>query len=505
MLASGDWGHTTLNGADRFDKPILVYWLQAASLAVFGATEFAARLPSALCAWAWTLAVAQFAAARWGGRVGVLAAIVLATSAGPLAIGRAATADGLLNLLLTLAGFDLWRALEHARGQGSRSAARVALRRVALWVGLGLLAKGPIALVVPGGAFAVWLVTRRVLAGEPIGPSLRWVSGDAVSWAIVGLVAGPWYLYALLRHGEAFVSGFLVRHNLERFSAPLHGHDGSVVYYLLIVPALMLPWTPLLVPIGRRLRETVASPDGSFLVAWAAFVVAFFSLSGTKLPHYALYGFTPLALLAARELGRQQGCAVALAVCAACAALVTFGAMSPWIAEMVADRRGDPHWRALIDAAALPPGPAAWAAAAIAAIVIGAAGIAWRRPQRAAAAAATAAVAAGLWTISATVPWWGRALQGPIQELAFEARSRGLAVTQWGLHQPSVGFYRGEPAPRRPPAPAESALVRLSRLPALEHGTGIATEPIAAVRGFALVRSRVAAPQDPLGGPGAAR
>lgn len=45
MLFSGDWGHTTLNGLDRFDKPIGVYWLQAISVSIFGINEFAFRLP----------------------------------------------------------------------------------------------------------------------------------------------------------------------------------------------------------------------------------------------------------------------------------------------------------------------------------------------------------------------------------------------------------------------------------------------------------------------------
>ena len=134
MVASGDYGFTTLDGAPRFDKPILVYWLQAASVHAFGVTEGALRLPSALCAWGWALAVAAFAARRWGRRTGLLAGTVLATSAGPLVIGRASTADALLNLLLALALLDGWRWLE-----GGRAAP---LRRAYLWIALGLLAKG---------------------------------------------------------------------------------------------------------------------------------------------------------------------------------------------------------------------------------------------------------------------------------------------------------------------------------------------------------------------------
>ena len=60
MLASGDWGHTTLNGADRFDKPILIYWFQAASMAAFSVNVFAVRLPSAIAALMWCLAALRF-------------------------------------------------------------------------------------------------------------------------------------------------------------------------------------------------------------------------------------------------------------------------------------------------------------------------------------------------------------------------------------------------------------------------------------------------------------
>ena len=67
MLASGDWLSTTLNGAPRFDKPILIYWLQAASAAVFGLGEFALRLPSALAALAWIAAIGRFASERLDG------------------------------------------------------------------------------------------------------------------------------------------------------------------------------------------------------------------------------------------------------------------------------------------------------------------------------------------------------------------------------------------------------------------------------------------------------
>src|SRR4051812_39793088 len=53
MFQRGDFLSTYLNGEPRYDKPILVYWLQAAGVALLGPTEWAFRLPSALCATAW--------------------------------------------------------------------------------------------------------------------------------------------------------------------------------------------------------------------------------------------------------------------------------------------------------------------------------------------------------------------------------------------------------------------------------------------------------------------
>jgi hypothetical protein len=102
MLASGDYGFPMLDGAPRFDKPILIYWLQAAAMALFGVDTWSARLPSAVAAVLWVFATWHFARHRFGARPALLAAAILATAIGPWAIGRAATADAWLNLWLAL-------------------------------------------------------------------------------------------------------------------------------------------------------------------------------------------------------------------------------------------------------------------------------------------------------------------------------------------------------------------------------------------------------------------
>jgi len=481
LVVGHDWGSTTLNGVDRFDKPILVYWLQAISLKTFGVTEFATRLPSALCAFIWCLALGQFAWRRYGPQVAIAAAGILATSLGPMLIGRAATADSLLNMLLALSTLDLWRHLENGRDAPRR--------RAFAWIGLGLLAKGPVALLIPAAAAGLWL-----LFGRDRSRLVRLVS-DRRAWLLMIAIAAPWYAYALWRHGMAFVDGFLLHHNLERFTGSMEGHAGSLFYYVEMLPALMMPWTPMLVPIVWHLRTRWKEPLGRFLLLWLVFVVVFFSLSGTKLPHYVLYGFTPLMLLAAQELVVvKRGVRIALFL--TILTCVVAGAASPWIARYVGSQTHDALYQTLLSTA--PSAPWVWLALPIGLLVF--ALTIWIPNVRHYLTEADGAVAAALlstaWLIVAVMPWWGQTLQDPIRTLARTVPIAQLnlqdpeKVVQWKLHQPSVAFYLGQTVERAEPTGGEWALTRVDRLTPqdLAH-----VEIVQQVRGYALVRPASAA------------
>ena len=108
MFERGDFLTTYLNGEPRYDKPILVYWLQAAAVALLGPSEWAFRLPSALCATLWAWLTYLFTRRHFDEERALLAAVVLATSLGVFIIGRAATADALLNLLIAASMFAAW-------------------------------------------------------------------------------------------------------------------------------------------------------------------------------------------------------------------------------------------------------------------------------------------------------------------------------------------------------------------------------------------------------------
>ncbi len=452
MVVSGDWGHTTLNGADRFDKPIGVYWLQALSVSVFGVNEFATRLPSALAAWVACLALAAFVRERWGDRPAWWAAAIHASSFGPWVMAHASTADALLGLWLMLSALDLWRYLEDGRP--------AALRRLALWVGLGVLTKGPVAVLIPLAALGLSLLSERRAA--PLWQALR----DVRAWLILLAVAAPWYAYALWRHGWRFIEGFILRHNLDRFSAPMEGHDGGLGYFLLLAPLLWLPWSALVLALPGQARALWQDLRLRRALLWAGFVLVFFSLSATKLPHYALYAAPGMALLlvhGARHARAWVWALVALALLAWHGLMLGLPAWLVQHPEVV--RAAD--YQALLREAPLPdwtwPVAACWALAALAWIWQGQrqGQLAWRR------AVPQAALLHGVLMAWWIMPWWAHTLQAPVRLLGEQSRALPGVVVQWQVHQPSFGFYRQQPAPRREPAPGEHALVRRSRLPDL--------------------------------------
>lgn len=452
MLASGDWGHTTLNGADRFDKPIFIYWCQAALMTVLGPHDWVARLPSALAVLAATFAVWRFAAQQWGEAAGQRAAFMLGSSLGLLAIGRAATADGMLNALLIGTGLCLWNF--------AYTGSRTALRWAYVWCALGLLTKGPVALLIPGVTLLIWsLITNR---GRTAWQAL-W---EPKGWLLLIVIAAPWYLYALQRHEMAFVEGFFLKHNVQRFTGTLEGHGGNPLYYLVVLPVLLLPWSPWCVRLIGSVITQWAQPLQRFLWIWVLFVLGFFSLSGTKLPHYMLYGLAPLVLLIVAQSVKHPASVAwqaALWVCAALSCALAFAV--PFIAAWGATTVTDSWVQPLL--ASAPNG--FWVH--VAAACVAAAGVwlalIWRGD-------AWARLMACVWLVSmlwvgVVIPWLGQVLQAPFQEVATWARQHhpDARIVQWRMHQPSFAFYLGTPTTQQPPAATDWVIVRHDRVEGL--------------------------------------
>lgn len=305
MAASGNYLYPTFNGELRPDKPILIYWLMQAPLALLGPVEAAVRLPAVLGAGA-ALLLTWFLGRRLLGAGALAGLAVLGTSALFLFTGSAATTDAVLLAWITAALFAAAAAL----GSGPRRGAFVLL---ALALAGALLTKGPVGLAIPLLVAALaWLLARG--ARPPGRPFFLFLAGGSAAALLLFLA---WGLPANAATGGEFLEQGLGKHVVHRSQAPMEGHGGNFFLYLpyyLLTPLLtFLPWT-LFLPgalsalIGGR---TATGAFRALLLAWIAAPVALMTLVSTKLPHYILPIWPALALATGALLPAQSRGALA--------------------------------------------------------------------------------------------------------------------------------------------------------------------------------------------------
>ncbi len=445
MLARGDFIATYLYGEPRYDKPILIYWLQAASVSLFGLNEFALRLPSALASSAWMLAIYAFTTRVCDRHTGFAAAIIGATALEVGIIGKAAIADALLNLLIAASMFAIY---QHYLEGGRRW-----VYAAFVLMGLGFLTKGPVAVAIPfatsllfftlKGRFRDWL---RAVFNPP----------GIVLFLVIVL---PWYLAITLREGPGFLLGFLLEHNLGRFQAPMEGHSGPIWYYIPVLLGGILPWTTVLLIALWRLRHRLGDDLTGFLLIWFGFVFILFSLAGTKLPHYLLYGMTPLFILMARELDHiRSRFWVALPAVLFFALMLAF----PAIVLAVRPTVGNAFTAALLADVERHFG-LGWYAAFGVALIISMWFLIWRRLHTIWRASLPGILMAG--TVSGLLlPTVATVQQGPIRDAGLIARDRPEPVVMWRLNNPSFNVYARRHVERREPRAGEVVVTRSTAL-----------------------------------------
>jgi 4-amino-4-deoxy-L-arabinose transferase-like glycosyltransferase len=293
MLITGDWLTPRVDGIPFFHKPPLLYWFEAASMAVFGATPWAARVVVALHACVMlglmVACVRHFAGSDTARRAGW----VLGTSMTFLVAGQYVNTD---MMVATWMGVAIWcfaRAFMHEAGVHDPWA-----RAGFVACALGVLSKGLIGLLLPGLVLFLWIAYtwqwRKILA-------LPWVSG-LLLFAVVTL---PWFVLAAREHPDmlAYMFG---KHQFGRYTATTFNNARPWWFYGVAVTVLLFPWIFFVAADGvQRLRQRLTQQTSNDNAAWVALcwiwvlaILGFFSIPNSKLIGYALPVMPPLAVLA---------------------------------------------------------------------------------------------------------------------------------------------------------------------------------------------------------------
>jgi len=300
MLNRHDWIAPTLNGKPWLEKPVLYYWQAIIAYRIFGVSDWAARIPSAADATLTVIAIYLFLR-RFRPGFQLDGALITASAAGVIGFARAASTDMPLASMLTIAMLA-WYAWYESR-------ARTYLALSFFFLGLGLLAKGPVAPLL--ALLIIALFTAATHDFEPLKRTF-WIPGIVIFLA----VALPWYVAVQLKNPE-FFRVFILQHNLGRFGTNLYHHPEPFWYYLPVVFLALLPWTVFVaVAVSKTInvwwtqkKEKKDLRSGEdlnvFLIIWLIVPVLFFSISQSKLPGYVVPALSAGSLLVSEYIRRN--------------------------------------------------------------------------------------------------------------------------------------------------------------------------------------------------------
>lgn len=332
MLEAPDWHGwlvPKIQDRPRLNKPPLIYWLQAGSASIFtkrwevdGKTASARdaiwmyRVPSLVAAVVIVFVVWRWGCAMYDSRVATLAAAILAVCPVMAWESKQARADMVMVAATTFslwALWKLWNTRTRARSQWPTL--------LALWlaVGVGVMVKGPVPMLI---------VVMAAIALAVLARDWKWL-GRLHLWfgvLIAALMLVPWIYLVAREVGLDRYREIVWNETIGRSVEPKEGHWGPPGYHLVLMIVTFFPGSLLVVfavkrawQIGMSTERAVgagivrqvlhavrsaraARPAECFLLSVLVPGWLMFELIGTKLPHYTMPLYPPLALLCARAV-----------------------------------------------------------------------------------------------------------------------------------------------------------------------------------------------------------
>jgi 4-amino-4-deoxy-L-arabinose transferase-like glycosyltransferase len=283
MLQRNDLVVPTFNDILRSDKPPLHYFFMMFSYKLFGISAYSARFFSAVMGILTILVTYFYTKKQFNAWIAFCSVVILAACTHFLFEFRLSVPDPYLIFFLTLGLFSAYTWIQEKKS--------LQLYIASASFGLAIMAKGPVALVLPGLCLLIWILWQKrwdVLFSKRLLPALF----------LMVAIALPWYISVHIATDGAWTKGFFLDHNLNRFFSPKEGHGG---FFFLPVVFLLIGLFPFMSFIGevfKNRKQVLQYPLAQFSTLVVIIFLIFFCISQTKLPNYLMpcYPFAAVVL-----------------------------------------------------------------------------------------------------------------------------------------------------------------------------------------------------------------
>jgi len=289
MLVTGDYLTVQIDFEPFPEKPPLFFWLQVISMKIFGVNEFAARFPNVICGFASLIFLYFVGRQLYGHRFGLFWILSYGAAILPFFFFKSGIIDPWFNLfiLMGVAWFIFYLDPERQKSR---------VRNVvlsAVFFGLAILTKGPLALLIFLLCFLVFLSMKRFRISTSLSHVLLFI-------LVLSFVGGSWFLVQALNGNTDVIMDFIA-YQLRLFSEQSSFHDGFFGYHLVVLLLGVFPASVIAMKSFTKKSELTELQrlfkQWMYIMFWV--VIILFSIVKTKLLHYSSLAYFPLTFLAA--------------------------------------------------------------------------------------------------------------------------------------------------------------------------------------------------------------
>jgi 4-amino-4-deoxy-L-arabinose transferase-like glycosyltransferase len=290
MIVSKNFLTVQIDYLPFWEKPPLFIWMQVLSMKVFGMNEFAARFPNAMCGITTLLILFNIGRKMVSNYFGILWVLVYACSILPFFYFKSGIIDPWFNLFIFLGVYNIFKFFQTSQKEKKK----LYIVLSGGFIGLGILTKGPVALLIFLLTCGVFYAIRMFKVKIKLAHILLFI-------VTVSLVGGLWFIFQLMVGNFSVIQDFFV-YQVRLFTTKDAGHGGFFLYHFIILFLGVFPASIFALRSFRR--EKKEDPERLYefknwmrILFWTVLIL--FTVVKTKIVHYSSLCYFPLTFLAA--------------------------------------------------------------------------------------------------------------------------------------------------------------------------------------------------------------